>query len=72
MRTKMQHGEQAGDEDKLRVRIETVDDYELATRRIAALQDSTRGDAEEHELQALLNAVKRWDAKHDDATRWKD
>ena len=49
-----------------------VEDYELATQRIAALQDSTRGDEEEHELQALIEAVKRWDAKHDDATGWKD
>jgi hypothetical protein len=72
MRTKIEHGEHAGEPDRPRFGIETVEDYELATQRIAALQDSTRGDEEEHELQALIEAVKRWDAKHDDATGWKD
>jgi hypothetical protein len=72
MRTKIEHGEHAGEPDRPRFGIETVEDYELATQRIAALQDSTRGDEEEHELQTLIEAVKRWDAKHDDATGWKD
>ncbi|SEF85527.1 hypothetical protein [Bosea lathyri] len=72
MRTKMEHGAQAGDADKPRFKIDTIDEYELATRRIAALESATRGEAEEQELDALLEAVKLWDAKHDDATGWKD
>ncbi|RDJ19949.1 hypothetical protein DWF00_20245 [Bosea caraganae] len=45
--------------------IETVEDYELAKRRIAALDDATRGEDEEQEHAALVKAVRSWDEKHD-------
>lgn len=57
---------------RARIRIETVEDYELATQKIAALDSAARGDDEERERDALVEAVKQWDRKHDDATRWKD
>lgn len=64
MRAKVQHGARAGEETRPVFRIETVEDYDLAKHRIAGLKDSTRGDDEEHELQALIDAVQRWDADH--------
>jgi hypothetical protein len=72
MRTTIEHGAHAGDDDRVRIRIRTIEDYERATQRIAALDGSTRGEAEERERDALLEAVQRWDRKHDDATDWKD
>lgn len=72
MRTRIEHGAHAGEPDRAHIRIETVEDYERATRRIAALDSATRGDGEEQERDALIEAVKRWDGKHDDATRWRD
>jgi len=72
MRTTIEHAEHAGERDQAHVGIESVEDYELATRRIAALDKATRGESEDRELAALLEAVKRWDGKHDDATGWKD
>lgn len=64
MRAKVEHGARAGEETRPVFRIETIEDYELAKHRIAGLKDSTRGDEEEHELQALIDAVARWDADH--------
>ncbi len=64
MRTKVQHGANAGENTRPVFKIETVEDYECAKRRIEGLRDSTRGDDEEHELQALVEAVQRWDADH--------
>lgn len=72
MRTTMEHAPDSGDEDRPRFRIETIEDYELATQRIAALDTAPRGQDEERERDALVEAVAQWDRKHDDATRWKD
>lgn len=72
MRTRIEHGAHAGEPDRAHIRIETVDDYERATRRIAALDGATRSEGEEREREALVEAVKRWDRLHDDATRWRD
>lgn len=72
MRTRVEHAAHAGESDRVRFRIETIEDYELATQRIAALDSASRGEAEDRERQALIEAVQQWDRKHDDATRWKD
>ncbi|KPF71792.1 hypothetical protein IP69_04665 [Bosea sp. AAP35] len=58
--------------DRSHFEIETIEDYELATRRIADLDACARAEADERERQALLQAVARWDRSHDDATRWRD
>lgn len=62
----------AGANSQKAVPIETIEDYERATQRIAVLDASARREVEERERQALLEAVSRWDRRHDDATRWKD
>ncbi|HEV7258373.1 MAG TPA: hypothetical protein VGN82_11370 [Bosea sp. (in: a-proteobacteria)] len=72
MRTTIEHGAHPGENDRIRIRIETIEDYELATQKIAALDKATRGEAEQRERDALIEAVQRWDRKHDDATDWKD
>ena len=53
MRTRVEHGAHAGEPDRAHVRIETVEDYERATRRIAALDSAPRSDGEERERHAL-------------------
>jgi hypothetical protein len=72
MKATIEHPAHAGENERARFKIETVEDYELATQRIAALDVSTRGEDEEREREALIEAVAQWDRKHDDATRWKD
>ncbi|PTM43035.1 hypothetical protein [Bosea sp. 124] len=72
MRTRVEHAAHAGENDRARFRIETIEDYELATQRIAALDSAPRGEEEDRERDALIEAVKHWDRKHDDATGWKD
>ena len=64
MRAKVRRGDGTGEATRLVFRIETVEDYGLAKHRIESLKDSTRGDDEEQELQALIDAVERWDADH--------
>lgn len=72
MRTRMEHAAHAGESDRALFGIETIEDYELATQRIAALDSASRGEDEDREREALIEAVKQWDRKHDDATGWKD
>ncbi|PZO04364.1 MAG: hypothetical protein DCF30_01180 [Hyphomicrobiales bacterium] len=55
-----------------RFRIETIEDYELATQRIATLDVASPGEEEQRERDALVEAVRQWDRKHDDVTGWKD
>jgi hypothetical protein len=69
MRTTIEQGAPAGETDAVRFRIETIEDYELATQRIAVLDSVGDPDGER---DALVEAVARWDRKHDDATGWKD
>ncbi|MDX3806807.1 hypothetical protein ACXIUS_05455 [Bosea thiooxidans] len=63
MRAKVEHGASAGEATRPFFRIENAEDYERARNRIASLKDSTRGDDEEHELQALVEAVRQWKAE---------
>ncbi|WP_089175393.1 hypothetical protein [Bosea sp. AS-1] len=64
MRAKVQHGASTGEATRPVFGIETAKDYERARNRIASLKDSTRDEDEEHELEALVEAVQRWDADH--------
>ncbi|MBN9457300.1 MAG: hypothetical protein J0I54_11790 [Bosea sp.] len=63
MRSKVRHGANAGEDTRPVFEIETAADHESARHRIRSLRDSTRDEDEEHELQALLEAVRRWDAR---------
>lgn len=42
------------------IKIETVEDYEKATARIATLAGHVDGSTEERELAALVDAVTDW------------
>ena len=72
MRTTIEQGAPVGETDAVRFRIETIEDYELATQRIAMLDSADRTGDEGRERDALIEAVARWDRKHDDATGWKE
>lgn len=51
--------------------LETLEDYEKATREIQELSGAPSDCPEEERLKALVAAVEKWDLDHDDATRWK-
>lgn len=51
--------------------VRCEDDYERATERIAELGSPPAGSDEEAELVGLIEAVEKWDARHDDATGWE-
>lgn len=53
------------------IKIETVEDYEKATVRVAELAGHVEDSAEERELEALVDAIMEWDKTHDDATAWR-
>lgn len=72
MRTTLTDGSRPGESDQAHFRIETIEDYELATQRIAVLDAASPGKDERREREALVDAVKHWDSKHDDVTGWKD
>jgi hypothetical protein len=72
MRVRVDQPAHPGERKQLRIRIETLEDYEQATRRIAALDSASRGEAEERERAALVEAVAAWDRRHDDASGWTD
>ncbi|HEV2552695.1 MAG TPA: hypothetical protein VGV17_02910 [Bosea sp. (in: a-proteobacteria)] len=52
--------------------ITTVEEYEAATREVQDLTGTPEGSREELRLIALVEAIEAWDAKHDDATAWRD
>ncbi|MET3890235.1 hypothetical protein ABIE41_001311 [Bosea sp. OAE506] len=53
------------------IRIETLEDYERATVRVAELAGHVENSAEERELEALIDTIMQWDKSHDDATAWR-
>lgn len=53
------------------IKIETIEDYEKATARVAELAGHVEDSAEERELEALLDAIMEWGKTHDDATAWR-
>ena len=65
MKTRVQHdpAERASDAPT-KIQIETPEDYALALGRIKALNRSQRTQSEEAELEALNQAVRRWDRRH--------
>ena len=52
--------------------ITTVEEYEAATVEVQRLTGAPEDTPEERRLVDLVAAIEAWDAKHDDATRWKD
>lgn len=72
MRTELKHGSSSGDEDTAAFQIETLQDYEMATRRVATLSSGPQDASTEREQKALLAAIKAWDTRHDDASSWKE
>lgn len=69
MRTRVEHSTDEAATGTPRFTIETIEDYELAKRRIAALDDSTQGDEEEQEREALAEAVQAWEARRTSPSR---
>lgn len=51
--------------------VRCEEDYERATQRIAELGAPPVGSIDEAELIGLIEAVEKWDARHDDATGWE-
>ncbi|MDP3408161.1 hypothetical protein [Bosea sp. (in: a-proteobacteria)] len=72
MKTMIEHPPHAGESGRVQFKLETIEDYELATRRITVLDACARSEDEERERQALIAAVGEWDRCHDDATGWTD
>lgn len=65
MKTKLEHGQGDPRETTPTFTIETIEDYQLAKKRIAALAKGTYNGDADRELDALKKAVTAWDAKHD-------
>lgn len=63
MKTKIEHGSDNGDTGKPDFSIETPEDHHVARERIKALEGSTLDEEGEHELEALKQAVARWQQK---------
>ncbi|MGL4444988.1 MAG: hypothetical protein ACRCU1_15290 [Alsobacter sp.] len=72
MKTMIDPPPHADESGRVKFKLETIEDYELATRRIAVLDAGARSEDEERERQALIAAVGEWDRRHDDATGWTD
>ena len=52
------------------IKIETIEDYENATARVADLGAVAEGSPGARELEALFAAIMEWDKRADDATAW--
>jgi hypothetical protein len=50
--------------------VRCEDDYERATLRVQELTGAEPGSAEEAELVALIEALEKWDARHEDDRDW--
>lgn len=62
MKTKVEHGEESCRSDAPTFTIESVEDYELAVRRIKAL--SVQDGSSYRESVALKEAVRLWEKEH--------
>lgn len=51
--------------------ITSLEEYERATQRVAALADYAEGTPQSEELHQLIADIKAWDETHDEATRWR-
>ncbi|WP_439494993.1 hypothetical protein [Bosea sp. (in: a-proteobacteria)] len=63
MKTKVEHGPDDGNDGAPAYSLDTPEDHHLAKERIQALQGSTRDEDAERELEALKQAVARWERK---------
>ena len=52
--------------------ITNVQEYEAATQEVQDLSGALEGTPEERRLIDLVLAIEIWDAKHDDASGWRD
>lgn len=64
--------EPAGGQAMRKVVINNVEEYEAATQEAQELNGAPEGSLEERRLVDLMLAIEIWDAKHDDATAWRD
>ncbi len=79
-RTGMGHGnapiprrvQPAGGQPMPKVVITNIEEYEAATAEVQRLSGAPEDTPEERRLIDLVLAIEIWDAKHDDATAWKD
>lgn len=66
MKTTIEHGPESCRSDPPKFAIETVEDYELAIRRINAL--SVQDGSTFRESVALKDAIRAWEIEHAGAT----
>ena len=57
--------------DPKRAIVRCVDDYERATLRVEELGNPAPGSTEEQELIGLIEAIEKWEARHDDDDGWE-
>lgn len=57
--------------DPKRAIVRCVDDYERATQRVTELGNPPAGSPEELELIRLIEAIEKWEARHDDEDGWE-
>ena len=57
--------------DPKRAIVRCVDDYERATQRVMELGTPPAGSPEEFELIGLIEAMEKWEARHDDEEGWE-
>ena len=50
--------------------VRCEDDYERAVQQVAELGNPAAGSPEELELIGLLEAIEKWEARHDDDDDW--
>lgn len=61
----------ATEADPRRAIVRCVDDYERATQRVIELGNPESGTPEEMELIGLVEAIEKWEARHDDQDGWE-
>ncbi len=64
MKTKIEHGQDNPRTGAPRFTIETIEDYELARKRVDGLAAGTKNGDADRELEALRDAIAAWDAAH--------
>lgn len=60
----------ASEADPKRAIVRCVDDYERAVQRVAELGAPAAGTPEEIEVISLIEAIEKWEARHDDDEAW--
>ena len=51
--------------------VRCVDDYERATQRVMELGNPPADSPEEFELIGLIEAIEKWEARHDEQDGWE-